>query len=229
MRHHRFYVGSKDRELRHDLWINDKRLLRQWLKVLRYREGDEVVLFDGVKHERLYRITQINPDAAHLAHITDLEPQRPVRKVHVFWSSLKKDKNDWVVQKCTELGVSNFTPIISGRTENKRVDTDRLKTIAIEAAEQCGRIDIPHIHEPMDVQQAVSSHSESTKLYFANMDGSEDSLREATDAGIFIGPEGGWNDEEIAHFVEQGMSGIKLGDMTLRAETAAIIASSKLL
>lgn len=230
MRHHRFYIPPKDRELRHDLWINDARLLRQWRKVLRLNEGDEVILFDGLDHERLYRISTLKPDAAHLDHITDMEKSRPRRKLHVMWASLKKDKNEWVVQKCTEIGASNFTPIISDRTENKSIDIERLTSIAIEAAEQCGRSDIPTIHEPMSLRQAVSSHTGSTNLYYGDAKDKEgEALRDGGDAGVLIGPEGGWTETEIAYFVEQGLSSVALGDFTLRAETAAVVAASKML
>src|SRR5690606_1327650 len=99
------------------MWLRDAKLLHQWNNVLRFRAGQEVVLFDGLRHDRLYKIDELKKDAAHLLHVTDFERQEPKRNVYLLWSLLKKDKNDWVLQKATELGASHFLPLLADRSE----------------------------------------------------------------------------------------------------------------
>ncbi len=104
---HRFYVGDEI-ELKHDFWMHDERLQHQWVNVLRFRDGQEVVLFNDT-HERLYKIAEIKNNETHLLHVTDFERKTPKKDVYLLWSLLKKDKNDWVLQKCTELGVATLS------------------------------------------------------------------------------------------------------------------------
>ena len=232
MRIDRFYIHPDERELRHELWINDKDMVHQWHNVLRLGEGAEVILFDGKQHERLYRVEESSNSTYKLAHVTDMEPKRPAKHLHVFWGLLpKRDKNELIVQKCTELGASVFTPIVTEHSEGKQFDAERAHKIAVEAAEQCGRIDIPRIHEPSSLEHALGSHAEA-KLYFAHISDYELPPTEADDQqpiGVFIGPEGGWSEEEVRQFIAGGVEPLDLGDMVLRAETAAIAAVTTLM
>lgn len=229
MRLHRFYVSPETLELDRAVWVNDKALVNQWLKVLRYRADDQLVLFDGIKTERLYKIVQVEPEAVKLELVTDFKRKLPSKHVYLFWSLLKKDKNDWVIQKCTELGVSNFVPIIAERSEKTGFNLERAEKIAIEAAEQCGRSDIPHIREPLSLQEALSEYKDKVRLLVC--DETLDKSVETSDppTGIFIGPEGGWADTELRLFEQAKTGHLHLGQLTLRAETAAVAAATKLL
>jgi 16S rRNA (uracil1498-N3)-methyltransferase len=223
MRLHRFYV--KNVQLMQDFWLRDERLVHQWLKVLRFKPSQQVVLFDGIRHDKLYKIDEITKTEVHLLHITDFDRKIPKRTIYLAWSLLKKDKNDWVLQKCTELGVSHFVPLLADRSEKTGFNHERAEKIVIEAAEQCGRSDIPTVREPMHVAKVIDQLGGKTELYICEQD-STDSLDEGiNDAGILIGPEGGWSDAEKALFKEKGIKHLNLHDFTLRAETAAIVAS----
>lgn len=226
MRVDRFYVGNQI-ELKHNFWLHDERLLNQWNKVLRFREGRDVVLFNDT-HERLYKIAEIKKDEAHLLHVTDFERKLPHKNIYLFWSLLKKDKNDWVLQKCTELGVSHFVPLIADRSEKTGFNSERAEKIVIEAAEQCGRSDIPNVREPMLVETALREFHDRLVLFICEQD-SEQPLGEHDDSvGMFIGPEGGWSDREKDLFKQQDVRHLNLHDFTLRAETAAVAATTKL-
>lgn len=246
MRLHRFYIGNQ-LELKHDFWTQDTRLIYQWCKVLRYQAGQEIVLFDGVTHDRLYKIVEINDREAHLQHITDFERKVPKREIFLFFSLLKKDKNDWVLQKCTELGVSHFVPLLAERSEKTGFVVERAEKILIEAAEQCGRSDIPTVREPILVQTGLNEFNNRISLYVCEQASEQSQERRAKNneatsqgslltargsensVGIFIGPEGGWSEKEKDLFKSEKLPHLNLHDFTLRAETACVAAAAKLL
>ena len=227
MKLHRFFV--KDIELGHDFWLHDEKLLHQWNNVLRFNAGQQIVLFDGAQHDKLYKIDEIKKSEAHLALITDFERKVPKRNVYLLWSLLKKDKNDWVLQKCTELGVSHFLPLIADRSEKTGFNHERAEKIIIEAAEQCGRSDVPTVREPMHIATAIEQLHEKIELYICEQDGEDSVGKEVDSVGVLIGPEGGWSDAEKALFKVKGIRHLNLHDFTLRAETAAVIAAGKLI
>ncbi|MGI9028193.1 MAG: RsmE family RNA methyltransferase [Candidatus Saccharimonadales bacterium] len=229
MRVHRFYTGQAV-QLKKDFWVHDEALLWQWSKVLRFREGQEVILFDGEQTDRLYRILELKKTEAHLTMVTELERRLPVRHVYLFWSLLKKDNNDFILQKCTELGVSNFVPLLTERSIRDNFNIDRARKIVQEASEQCGRSNIPAVREPMHVQTALREYKDKVKFFICEQ-GSEapTKLQKHERYGIFIGPEGGWSDAEKQLFQSEKLAHLHINDFTLRAETAAIVASAKLL
>lgn len=230
MRLHRFYV-SPELELKHDFWLHDARLIKQWGRVLRFQAGQELVLFDGVEHERLYRLRELTEREAHLELVTDFARKLPGREVYLFWSLLKKDKNDWVLQKCTELGVSHFIPLLAERSEKTGFNLERAHKILIEAAEQCGRSDRPAVREPMKVETALKDYQNKVKLYICEQESQllTTNYQLPNAVGVLIGPEGGWSDKEKELFKAENIHHLNLHDFTLRAETAAIAAAAILI
>lgn len=232
MRLHRFFVPT-DIKLEHDFWIHDERLLNQWQKVLRFRPGQRVVLFDGVAHDRLYNLLEMTGKEAHLELVTDFERKLPVREVYLFWSLLKKDKNDWILQKCTELGVSHFVPLMTERSEKENLRLERAEKIIVEASEQCGRSDIPNIRQPMLLTTALQEFKDKLPLFVCEQSEQSHFLSSnfhLLDAlGVLVGPEGGWSDAEKKLFSDSNIKHLKLHDFTLRAETACVSAAAKLL
>lgn len=228
MRLHRFYVGG-DIKLAKDFWLHDEKLLWQWNKVLRFGPNQQVILFDGEKTERLYNVAEISKKEAHLKLITTIAIKKPRRRIYLFWSLLKKENNEYIIQKCTEIGVSNFIPIISERTIKKEFNYERAQKIAIEASEQCGRSSIPDIREPIHLQKAIEEYKGKIKLLACHQGSKSPDRPDEEKVGIFIGPEGGWSNVEQQMFSAANVEGLDLGEFVLRAETAAIVASSKLL
>jgi 16S rRNA (uracil1498-N3)-methyltransferase len=229
MKLHRFYVSPEINELTHSIWIHDERLLNQWHKVLRFRQGDQVVLFDGIASDRLYKIVRMEPKGVQLELITEFERKLPNRHIYLFFSLLKKDKNDWVLQKCTELGVSNFVPLIAKRSEKTGFNIERAEKIVIEAAEQCGRSDIPHIREPLSIEVVLQEYKDKVRMLVTDeiLQSSAPSIQSESPIGIFIGPEGGWTETELELFKDAEVKHLQLGNLTLRAETAAVAAVTK--
>jgi len=228
MKLHRFFIGNT--ELSHDFWMDDERLFHQWSRVLRFQIGQQVILFNDAHEERLYEIKKIGTDAFHLNLVTELVPKLPKRDVYLCFSLLKKDKNDWVLQKATELGIRHFVPLLTDRTEKTGFDVERAEKIVTEAAEQCGRADIPRVREPLSLESALKELEEKAQLYIAEQHDSESGILEpdGVSLAVFIGPEGGWSDREKALFQERSIKHLNLSDFTLRAETACISAAMQL-
>lgn len=226
MKLHRFYVP--DIELAHNLWLHDPKVLHQWDRVLRFQPGSQLVLFDGRENENLYRIVELNDKGAHLEFIAAYERRILKQKIYLLWSLLKKDKNDWVLQKCTELGVSHFLPLLADRSEKTGFNVERAKKIIIEASEQCGRSDIPIVREPMHVETVLEEIGSSIPLFVCEQGGSDPDLIKLDQVGVLIGPEGGWSDPESKLFKQRDLLRLNLHDFTLRAETACVTAVSKL-
>lgn len=226
MKIHRFY--TPDTHLAHDFWFKEPKILAQWTRVLRFRPGQQVVLFDGRQHDMLYKITDINSDEAHLELVTEYQRKLPKKNIYLFWSLLKKDKNDWVLQKCTELGVSHFIPLIADRSEKTGFNIERAEKIVIEAAEQCGRSDIPAVRDAMHVTKAIEQYNGKVPLLICERADGVTTLS-LDNAGVFVGPEGGWTDEEKELFEDTHLAPLSLHDFTLRAETACVAAVTKLM
>lgn len=229
MRIHRFYIAPGTIQLKHDFWLHDLPHIHQWKNVLRYQTGQEIVLFDGVESERLYRITELSDTEAHLELVTDFERQLPEKDVYLLWALLKKDKNDWVLQKATELGVNHFVPILAERSEKTGFNTQRAEKIIIEAAEQCGRSNIPSLREPMLVKTVLDHLGANIPLVICEQGGNNPDVLERDSLGLLVGPEGGWSDEEKQLFAEFEIPHIGLGNFTLRAETASVAAAAHVL
>lgn len=233
MKIHRFYVGERwGRDVQHfgdqRCWVQDKELTHQWQKVLRFRVGEELALFDD-SSEILYKISEIKPDEIALIKVTELEPKRSNKHVLLAWSLLKKDKNDWVLQKATEIGVTHFAPIITDRSEKTGFNVERATKIAIEASEQCGRIDIPIVDEVRDLKSLVSTFKDAYVLYACDERAEIGAFKNIDKTGIIIGPEGGWTEVELQYLQDSGINPMVLGNLTLRAETAAVVAATKIL
>ncbi|HUD03866.1 MAG TPA: RsmE family RNA methyltransferase, partial [Candidatus Paceibacterota bacterium] len=148
MRLHRFYVREK-LEVGREVVIPDSDLTHQLKRVFRLKVGNVIVLFDGDGFEYVSQILSFE-DNAITFRINEAKGslELPKVKVCLYPSLIKKDNLEWVIQKCTELGVAEFHPVISERSEKKSFDMLRAEKIAIEAAEQSGWERIPKIYEP---------------------------------------------------------------------------------
>jgi 16S rRNA (uracil1498-N3)-methyltransferase len=239
MRLHRFFV---ERPLEHTLeTIDDDRLLHQWRSVFRYNVGSEVILFDGSGNEYDCFIEKLGNREAKLRLVSERKGVVPERKIALYQSLIKKDKFEWVVEKATELGVSKIVPVVSERSEKKGVNQSRLQKIAIEASEQCGRADVPIISQVMSLDETLKGcdnlivfdpSGESLELKAKSLEQKKTLEAHASKLlalGLFVGPEGGWTEKEMDLFKQKGARVYSLSSLTLRSETAAIVALAKLI
>lgn len=202
-------------------------------RVLRAQPGQ---IFDVVANGFLRRATVVNvtEDEVTFALGEELETEAAL-PVHLVLAIIKFDHYEWGLEKLTELGAARITPVIARRTEKhlaqaagKRVD--RWRRIALEAAKQSRRSDVPQVDDPLPLKQALAQVSAPVKLLLAETE-QENSLAAALqdvpgEIALAIGPEGGWTADEMKLFSESGWKPITLGPRILRAETAAIAALS---
>ena len=210
--------------------IEDKSLINQFLKVLKFKIGEKIALCDGNNHEAICEIQSLDAKQVTLKvlskEVLDIESDI---KVILFCAVLKRENFELVVQKATEVGVREIVPILTKRTIKQNIKLDRLQTIAKEASEQCGRALIPVVHPPMVMDKAIKDALSLKQNYFFDLHVKklflENSNSFKQSVGIWIGPEGGWDDSEVKAIKNAKFYEVKLGKTVLRAETAAIIAT----
>jgi len=232
MRLHNFFIEEKIGDQK-QITIDDSDLLNQWRHVLRLNTGSSVVLLDNSGYEYLASFSDLNYRFATL-HVLEKRKNKfaPKKEIFLFQSIIKPDKFEWTLEKGTELGVAHFRPVITHRSVAKKLNLVRARKIIKESAEQSGRGVLPDIAEPVSLEAALSSlpapaivldpSGENFQLSISN-------FQSIFKIGIFIGPEGGWSDQELQLFRDKNIPLVSLGSQILRAETAAVAVSALLL
>ncbi len=201
--------------------------------VLRLGIGDEVELFDGAGGLATARVKSVSRHRVTLVveRLQRAEPRRTGRII-IAASIAKGERFDWVIGKCTELGVYRICPVVFERTvkQPKNPKTlERWTNIARAAAKQCGRLFLPRIDAPMSLAQAIEvirADYPDVKLLVGNFNPDAKSILAQssgeTDVAAFIGPEGGFTEDELNLLKKAGAKSVCLTDTTLRVETAAM-------
>ena len=203
-------------------------------KVLRHNAGDIITLCDGEGTDFSAQITDCTKDSVVL-EITDTIPctAEPGVLVTLFQGLPKQGKMDYIIEKCTELGISRIVPVSMKRSvvkiEDKKSEAKKLerwRKIAQESVKQCGRGKIPEITEVMTTDEAIRFSATLDITIAAYENEKEVSLKSVLEKhtpesiGIFIGPEGGLDDKEIDKIKAAGIPAVTLGKRILRTETA---------
>ncbi|MBK9161340.1 MAG: 16S rRNA (uracil(1498)-N(3))-methyltransferase [Nitrosomonadales bacterium] len=202
-------------------------------RVLRLREKDRIEIFDGLGNGCRGVIAELNGKRVLVGAIqpTVADRESPL-KVMLAQAMSSSEKMDWVVQKATELGVSEIQPLNTERSV-ARLSAERIgkrmehwNQVAISACEQCGRNVLPIIHAPLDIMAWLRQAQEASDTKFILLPQSEVSLHhQAEPAGrvvLLIGAEGGFTEAESGSALQSGFTAVRLGGRVLRTETAAI-------
>jgi len=220
--------------------------LKHMLQVLRFKTGDHILVFDGTGLEYEAEIISIDKNMA-TGRITEIRrPEtEPAKKVILFQGMPKSDKMEWIIQKTVELGVAEIVPVITKysvvRDKGGNIDgkLERWNRISREACKQSGRVVIPEVKRPVEYDQALKTWNEvvqnktpgSTLAVFCYENEDKKCFKELLKCynidyiktiGVFIGPEGGFSDEEVELAAEYNIIPVGLGKRILRTETAAI-------
>ncbi len=200
---------------------------------MRAKRGDRVSLFNGRDGEWLARIEATSKRGLDLVCERQTMLQREVPDLWLVFAPVKKTPADYLVQKATELGVRALQPVFTRRTIVSRVNCERLRANAIEAAEQSGRVSVPECREALTLEKVLASWPKDRTLIFCDEAGNApmliDALLDLPDDGgpcaILTGPEGGFDPAERAMIRSvPGAVPVLLGTRILRADTAALAA-----
>ncbi|HXC55319.1 MAG TPA: 16S rRNA (uracil(1498)-N(3))-methyltransferase [Rhizomicrobium sp.] len=221
------------------------------LHVMRAKAGDRVSLFNGRDGEWLARVADVAKRSCSLQCDRQVAPQAEVPDLWLCFAPIKKTPADYVVQKATELGVRVLQPVFTRRTVVGRVNLDRMRANAVEAAEQSGRLSVSDCREPMSFDKLLAAWPRDRRLFFCDEGGDALPIAEAVrnppplaeaggemmlsasparevapePAAIFTGPEGGFDDREReALRALSFVTPVTLGPRILRADTAALAA-----
>jgi len=208
--------------------IDDEDLVHQMRSVLKLAPGEIVIIGDGRGSEATCKILRYDSGAVivegiSLGHNANELPGRTT----LYCSVLKADHFELAAQKATEVGVSEIVPIVSDRTIKSNLRIDRVQKIVREAAELAGRGLIPIVREVVTMESVLTEASRNDVNLFFDASGTlfTGVTKTVHHAGIWIGPEGGWNEKELEMARELGMRICSLGPLILRAETAVIVAT----
>ena len=207
-------------------------------RVLRLGPGTQVVIFDGCGHEYLTLVERIEAKGVVCRILQDVEQQSPpIVSITLGQGLPKAEKFDWVIQKTTELGVSDIVPLITARViphisaPYMARKVGRWEKLAREACKQSGRAAVPHLWPPTPLEAFLASR-QSAELKLVLWEG-EDTRRLRTvlaasapvgSVAVVVGPEGGLTSQEVARGEDSGFLAVGLGKRILRTETAGVVA-----
>jgi len=203
---------------------------RYLTQVMRLKLGDSLLVFNGVDGEWRCVIADILKKGVVLRPEEQVRPQATGPDVLLLISVVKKSALEFAVEKATELGARRIGLVVTHRTQVQHVRMDRLDAIAIEAAEQTGRLDVPMVDDPAKLGDLLDGWEAGRRLMFCDETGGAPAMAALAEAGggpwaVLIGPEGGFSPEERARLRALPFTtAVSLGPRILRADTAAIAA-----
>ncbi len=199
--------------------------------VMRLGPGAPVALFNGRDGEWRAEVAEAGKRGGTLRCVAPLRAQDAAPDLHLLFAPLKKARTDFVAEKATEMGARRLAPVFTDFTNAERVNVERLRAHAVEAAEQCGILTVPEVAGPARLAAALDAWDPARRLLFC------DEARDAPSAAralagagggpwaILIGPEGGFSEAERARLrAADFATPVSLGPRVLRADTAAVAA-----
>ena len=214
-------------------YSNDKELINQIKNVFRLKVGSKITVLDGSGAEYIVEIFSLGSTNIGGFVLSKKDPRGLSFKINLFCSILKGDRFEWILQKCTETGISGFYPVIYKNSIIKEISVNkkhRYEKILKEATEQSQRGKIPFLSDPISFQEAraianngygIAAIQESDKniFYF------DKEIKSKKEINIFVGPEGDFSDIEKEAMRRSGIGSFSMGEGILRSETACILAS----
>ena len=203
------------------------------LNVLRLSEGARVLVFNGRDGEFATSLAEAKRKGAALAVGARLRPQEFAPDIDYLFAPLKHARLDYMAQKAVEMGARRLRPVMTRRTQASRVNIERLRANAIEAAEQCGVIWMPQVDAETTLEKALADWPSDRLMVFCDEDAPFSDPVAALDragargrpAALLIGPEGGFEEGERAALLRlPNAIRLSLGPRILRADTAAVAA-----
>ncbi|MBO6900203.1 MAG: 16S rRNA (uracil(1498)-N(3))-methyltransferase [Rhizobiaceae bacterium] len=200
--------------------------------VLRMREGAQLLVFNGRDGEWLARISGApSKKAVSLELMEQARPQPEPPDLLFAFAPIKAGRLDYLVQKAVEMGAGTLQPVITQHTQLSKVGTARLQANVLEAAEQCGVLSVPQVHEAVSFETLIAGWDAGRRLIFCDEASDTHNPRPILDKiaetklGLLVGPEGGFSEHERTQLrALPFVTPIPLGPRILRADTAAVAA-----
>jgi 16S rRNA (uracil1498-N3)-methyltransferase len=199
--------------------------------VLRLKAGAAILVFNGRDGEWRAELTEADRRATALIVRARTRAQEGGPDIDYLFAPLKRARLDYMVEKATEMGVARLRPVLTRRTVAERVNAERMRAHAIEAAEQCGILRLPEIRAPEKLEAVVAAWNTARPLIFCDEDGAETcpftalAMIEPGPVAVLVGPEGGFDPAERELLASRPfVTRISLGPRILRADTAAVAA-----
>jgi 16S rRNA (uracil1498-N3)-methyltransferase len=199
--------------------------------VLRLAASAPVAAFNAADGEWLCRISEIGKGGVRLTVECQVRRAEPEADLWLLFAPIKRVRVDWLIEKATELGVSMFLPVWTARTQVERVNLERLRAHAIEAAEQSERLSVPELRGAERIDRVLAAWPAGRQLLVCDESGSGEPISETAarrppgPAAILVGPEGGFDETELDAIGKLSfVIRVGLGPRVLRAETAALAA-----
>lgn len=218
---------------------------RQVRSVLRLKPGQEVICLDNLGSEYRVTLAEIGAEGVR-GTVVERRAARgePAARVHLYLGLTQREKFEWMLQKCTEVGAASFTPVVTSRSlvqdaGDAAKKAERWQRILQEAAEQSGRGRIPALRQALRFAPALAATAKDSDLALIPWEGETARTlagalqtgagREKQSIALFIGPEGGFSEEEIRQAMDENVRPVTLGPRILRMETAAVVATALVL
>ena len=195
--------------------------------VLRRQEGHLFRVFNGRDGEYLAEITALSKKDGEAIPQKKIQDQpSSARPLHLLFAPIKKQRMDFLIEKAVELGVTDLHPVITAHCEVRKINPERIQAQIIEAAEQCERMTIPILHDLCGLKEKLAGKLPPVPVLWCaeRQDVPLLSRHTGKTQAFLIGPEGGFDDQEIQTLFKQpGITPVSLGNTLYRAETAALL------
>lgn len=232
MRIHRFYIENIEIDKDNIIVTQETNLIHQLKNVFRYKVNQKINIFNekiGELEVEIFEINKKDMSFKYIRHLNNISDIKSSKKICLYMSIIKNSNFELIIEKSVELGINEIIPVITERTIKNNLNIERINKIIKEATEQSGRVDLMKLGKVIYLENAIKIAKDNSDIvYFGSID-MNGFLEEKVEyiknkISLFIGPEGGFSDNEISMFYDLNIKPLKLGENVLRSETAAILA-----
>jgi len=218
-----FFQENLDRP--EDFVVTSEETRRHVVTVLRMQVGERILLTDGKGLELEAEITKADKKTLEVKKGKTTRQDPPARQIILAISLLKNaTRFEWMLEKATEIGITQFYPLLAERTERQHFRGDRLRQILISASMQSGRLHFPVLHEPVSLTSFADLDFSGNKYIAHCMQGEKQVLTKMDgDQVLLIGPEGDFSPTELEMALAKNFQPVTLGNTRLRTETAGMV------
>jgi 16S rRNA (uracil1498-N3)-methyltransferase len=224
---HWFLYEEKDIQTKSNtMSIGSVSLLHQFNRVLKFKHGELVILFDGNGTWYKCEIEKLEKKECILKILEKNYKAREENKIiNLYFGIPKKNKFELILEKGTEVGITSFNPIVTDRTEKLNIKTERAERILVETCEQSENPILPSLSDVKEFNQVISNINVKNTFVFHTVGEliNISDFKFFNEVNIFIGPEGGWSADELETFKNKNFHIYKAGDKILKTETACIV------